>query len=79
MIKGKKASLSKLHDLHRAIATYYIEAAESGEELSSGTLAAINSFLKNNDITVDVIEDSPTQNFTSKLRLLVQDREEEIA
>jgi len=73
-----KASLSKLHDLHGAIAEYYIEAARSDEELSSGTLAAINAFLKNNDITVDVIEDSPTQSLTNKLQLLIMDREEEV-
>ena len=73
---ARKANLDELHKLHQAIAKYYIEAAESGEELSSGTLAAINSFLKNNEITVDVIEDSPTQNFSSKLQLLIQGQEE---
>jgi tryptophanase len=78
---GKKANLETLHELHGVIAKYYIDAVDSGEELSSGTLAAINSFLKNNDITVDVIEDSPTQSLTNKLQLLImdQDREEEIA
>ena len=74
---SKKASIDKLHELHKYIAEYYIEAATSGEELSSGTLAAINSFLKNNDITVDVIEDSPTQNLTNKLQLLIMDEVEE--
>ena len=76
---GKKANLDRLHDLHRVIAEYYIEAVEDGEELSSGTLAAINAFLKNNDITVDVLESSPTQDFSSKLKLLVKGHEEEIA
>ena len=71
-----KANLETLHTLHRKIAEYYIEAAESGEELSSGTLAAINSFLKNNDITVDIIENSKTENFSSKLQLLIQGKEE---
>ena len=74
-----KANLDTLHTLHRAIAKYYIEAAESGEELSSGTLAAINSFLKNNDITVDIVEESKAENFSSKLQLLIQGKEEEIA
>ncbi len=73
---GKKANLDRLHDLHRQIAEYYIEAAELGEELSSGTLAAINSFLKNNDITVDVVEDSPSHNLSSKLQLLIKGQEE---
>jgi len=75
----KKAGLDTLNELHGLIAQYYIDAIESGEELSSGTLAAINAMLKNNDITVDVIENSPTENFTNKLRLLIQDKEEEIA
>ena len=71
-----KANLSKLNDLHRIITEYYIEAVGSGEELSSGTLAAINTHLKTNNITVDVVEDSPTQNMTSKLKLLIMDKEE---
>jgi ABC-type Zn uptake system ZnuABC Zn-binding protein ZnuA len=72
-----KANLEKLNELHGVIAKYYIEAVDSGEELSSGTLAAINAFLKNNDITVDVVEDSPTQNFSSKLKLLIMDEPQE--
>jgi len=76
---GKKANMAQLHDLHRMITEYYIEAATSGEELSSGTLAAINSHLKVNDITVDVVQTSPTQNITSRLQLLIKDREEEMA
>ena len=76
---SKKANLNELHKLHRVIANYYIEAAESGEELSSGTLAAINAFLKNNNIAVDVIEESPEKNFSSRLKLLIKDQEEDIA
>jgi len=71
-----KANLDSLNRLHKIITEYYIEAVGSGEELSSGTLAAINSHLKTNDITVDVIEDSPTQNLTSKLQLMILDKEE---
>jgi len=70
-----KANLKQLHDLHRVIAGYYIEAVDSGEELSSGTLAAINSFLKNNDITVDIVEDSPEQDLSKNLRLLIMEKE----
>ena len=76
---SKKANLNELHKLHKVIANYYIEAAESGEELSSGTLAAINAFLKNNNIAVDVIDDSPEKNFSSRLKLLIKDQEEDIA
>ena len=76
---SKKANLNELHKLHKVIANYYIEAAESGEELSSGTLAAINAFLKNNNIAVDVIEESPEKSFSSRLKLLIKDQEEDIA
>ena len=66
-----KANLKQLHELHRKIAEYYALAIDSGEDLSSGTLAAINTFLKNNDITVDVVESSPGQNLTFKLQELI--------
>ena len=69
---AKKASIDKLNGLHDLMATYFAEALESGEELSSGTLAAINSFLKTNEITADVVESSPTQNLTMKLRDLIE-------
>lgn len=70
-----KANIKTLHELHGVIAKYYIEAVDSGEELSSGTLAAINAFLKNNDITVDIIEDSPEQDLSKNLRLLIMEKE----
>jgi len=71
-----KANMDLMHTLHRKQAEYLIEAIESGEELSSGTLAAINAFLKNNDIQVDIIEKSPTQDLTFKFMELVQKRKE---
>ena len=72
-----KANLTTLNELHGIIAKYYIESVEAGEELSSGTLAAINAFLKNNDITVDIVEDSPAQSLTNKLQLLIMEEREE--
>jgi len=71
-----KANMDLMHTLHRKQADYLIEALESGEELSSGTLAAINAFLKNNEIQVDIIENSPTQDLTHKFMKLVQERRE---
>ena len=71
-----KASISKLNSLHDLITDYYSEAIGSGEELSSGTLAAINAHLKNNCITADVVEESPTQNLTFKLRELMEKQKE---
>lgn len=67
-----KANMNEMYDLHRLVAEYYMEALTSGEDLSSGTLASINAFLKNNDIKVDVAEASPTQNLSFKLRELVE-------
>ena len=81
-MSNKKASMDKLNALHDLIATYYgdviKEALEDGEQLSSGTLAAINAFLKNNDITADVVESDPTQNLTCRLRELIK-REEGVS
>ena len=71
-----KANMTELHALHKLVAEYYSEALESGEDLSSGTLAAINTFLKNNDIKVDVVENSPTQNLSFKLQQLIAASEE---
>jgi len=71
-----KANLKQLNELHRIITEYYMEAVGSGEELSSGTLAAINAHLKFNDISVDIVESSPGQDLTSKLQLLMLDQKE---
>lgn len=67
-----KANMNELHDLHRLAADYYKDQLASGEDLSSGTLAAINAFLKNNDIKVDVVEQNSSQNLTFKLTELVK-------
>lgn len=67
-----KANMEELYDLHKLIAGYYAEAVNSGEDLSSGTLAAINTFLKNNDIKVDVAEQSSAQNLSFKLTELIE-------
>lgn len=71
-----KATMSKMNELHDLIATYFITELESGEQLSSGTLAAINAFLKNNSITADVVESSPTQDLSVKFRDLIKLEEE---
>ena len=64
--------MEELYELHKLIAGYYKDAVESGEDLSSGTLAAINTFLKNNEIKVDVVEESPEQSLTFKLQSLIE-------
>lgn len=70
---GKKASMEKLNKLHDILADYYKEQIESGEELSSGFLAALNSFLKTNEITADTVESEPMMDLTKKLQDLMND------
>ncbi|MBD3841413.1 MAG: hypothetical protein IE909_05930 [Campylobacterales bacterium] len=77
MKNSKKASMSKLHTLHDKLADYFIESLNSGEELSGGTLAAINAFLKNNNIVVDVVDSSPTKNLSLVLKDIIKNRNEE--
>ena len=72
-----KASMKQVEGLHSLLANYYSELLESGEELSSGTLAAINTFLKNNDVKVDVAESSPLQNLSFKIKELVESGDNE--
>lgn len=67
-----KANMSQVEGLHALLTEYYAEQLSSGEELSSGTLAAINAFLKNNDVKVDVMESKPMQNITSQLQSLIE-------
>ncbi|OYT57753.1 MAG: hypothetical protein B6U76_00155 [Desulfurococcales archaeon ex4484_217_2] len=76
---SKKASVSKLNKLHDKLADYFTDVLDSGEELSGGTLAAINTFLKVNDITADVTESSPMQNLSMKLQELVKKEEGAVA
>jgi len=73
---NKKAGINELSKLHGVFANYLTEELESGEELSSGTLAAINSFLKNNNITADITESEPLQNLQSKISKLMLDEED---
>ena len=72
---AKKATVQKLDGLHDLLANYFTQQLESGEELSSGTLAAINAFLKNNNITADVIESNPMQNLNYKIQELLRAEE----
>ncbi len=64
--------MKKVESLHSLLASYYSDLLESGEELSSGNLAAINTFLKNNDIKIDVVDSNPLQNLSFKIKELVE-------
>ena len=67
-----KASMKDVEKLHALLATYYSDLLESGEEVSSGTLAAINTFLKNNDVKVEVADSNPLQNLSFKIKEMVE-------
>lgn len=64
-----------MNELHNVVAKYYkdymADALEDGEEVSSGTLAAVNTFLKNNNITVDLVESDDLQDLGLQLREMV--------
>jgi hypothetical protein len=44
------------------MATYFTELLDSGERLAPGEVSAILKFLKDNEITVDIVESKPMQN-----------------
>lgn len=69
--------MKQVEGLHSLLATYYGELLESGEELSSGTLAALNTFLKNNDVKVDIADSNPLQSLSFKIKELVESGDEE--
>ena len=76
---AKKANIDELNGLHKLIATYYGDTIEGalaeGEELSSGFLAAVNSFLKQNDISADIIESAPLQNLGYRIQDILKQEE----
>jgi len=57
-----KASVETLNGLHDRLAVYFVGLLESGEQLAPGELSAILKFLKDNEITADVIESKPMAN-----------------
>lgn len=64
---NKKATQEDLDALHSLLAKHYTKLLEEGN-LTSGELNAINTFLKNNDITVSVVESNPVQSLISKMK-----------
>jgi hypothetical protein len=71
-----KADMNLMNELHNVVAKYYkdymSDALEDGEEVSSGTLAAVNTFLKNNNITVDLVESDDMLDLGLQLREMVK-------
>lgn len=61
----EKASLEVMNALHSDLANYFSErllkAMAEGEQIPAGELSAINAFLKNNNITSDLVTAEPLQ------------------
>ena len=70
-----KANMALMNELHGVVARYYKDymetALDDGEEVSSGTLAAVNTFLKNNNVTVDIVESDELLDLGLELRNMV--------
>lgn len=66
---SKKVLTKKdLDELNYSLFEYYKDQLESGEELSSGTLNAINGMLKNNNIKVATFDDDESSNLMKKIQ-----------
>ena len=61
-----KATSEELDGLHDMVAKYYASRMASGEILAPGELSAINTFLKNNDITADALESTPMKDLLAE-------------
>jgi len=57
-----KADLETLNGLHEQMAAYFNDLLSGGERLAPGELSAILKFLKDNEITADIIESKPMAN-----------------
>ena len=62
-----KANIETLNNIHDLLATHYKNKLTSGE-LSPAELTAINNFLKQNDITADVVESKPMMNLVEEMK-----------
>lgn len=62
-----KANIEKLNNLHDMLASYYTQRLAEGE-LSPSELSAINTFLKHNEITADVVESKPMMSLVQELK-----------
>ena len=57
-----KANIEVLNGLHDQMATYFVSLLQSDERLAPGELSAILKFLKDNEITADIVESKPMSN-----------------
>jgi ABC-type Zn uptake system ZnuABC Zn-binding protein ZnuA len=62
-----KANIETLNSIHDLLATHYIAKLTSGE-ISPAELTAINNFLKQNDITADIVESKPMMSLVEEMK-----------
>jgi ABC-type Zn uptake system ZnuABC Zn-binding protein ZnuA len=62
-----KANVETLNMLHDLVANYYVSRVQSGE-ISPSELSAINKFLKDNEITADLVESKPMMSLVQELK-----------
>jgi prephenate dehydratase len=74
---SNKANIEVLNGLHDQMATYFTQMITSGERLAPGELSAVLKFLKDNEITADIVESKPManliQNFLNNEESLMED------
>ena len=64
---ANKADIQRLNSLHDRMANYFSKIldesmSEGGERLQPGEVSAILKFLKDNEITADIVESKPMSN-----------------
>ena len=69
-----KATTETLNGLHDQMAIYFTQMITSGDRLAPGELSAVLKFLKDNEITADIVESKPMANLIQNFL----DNEEEI-
>lgn len=62
-----KANIEKLNSIHDLLATHYQQRLVEGE-ISPAELTAINNFLKQNEITADVVESRPMMSLVEEMK-----------
>ena len=61
-MNNTKATTEVLNGLHEQMASYFTQMITSGERLAPGELSAVLKFLKDNEITADIVESKPMAN-----------------
>ena len=57
-----KADIESLTAIHDRMAIYFTQLLDGGERLAPGEITAVLKFLKDNEITADIVESKPMAN-----------------